>query len=107
MSNYEDGNYTDFYTQYYFHNSYHYDSIMRPYTYTKKSHIRPYTRNTLLMINDELSWLHLHVNYLSQLQCINRCHLHNFDVLAQKWYTREAGAVSVAKSGAAYAKDII
>jgi hypothetical protein len=59
------------------------------------------------MINDELTWLHLHVNYLSQLQCINRRCLHDFDVLAQKLHTRGAGAVCVAKIEAAYAKDVI
>ncbi len=78
----EDGDYTEIYTQYLFHNPYQYDSIMRPYTNTTKSHIRPYIRNTLLMVKDELPWLHLHVNYLPQLQLINRCHLHNFDVLS-------------------------
>ncbi len=57
------------------------------------------------MINDELPRLHLHVNYLSQLQCINRRHLHDFDVLAQKRHARGAGAVRVAKIEAAYAKD--
>jgi hypothetical protein len=59
------------------------------------------------MINDELPLLHLHVDYISQLQCINRCHLHNFDVLAQKGHTRGAGAVSIAKIEAVYAKDVI
>jgi hypothetical protein len=80
---------------------------MRPYTYTKKSHIRPYIRNTLLMINNELPQLHFYVNYLSQLQCINRCQLYDFDVLSQKCHTRGAGAVRVAKIEAAYAKDMI
>jgi hypothetical protein len=103
----EDGNYTEINTQYLFHNSYQYDSIMRPYNYTTKSYIRPYIHNTLLMINDELPWLHLHVNYLSQLQLINRCRLHNFDVLSQKGHTREAGAICIAEIGAAYAKDMI
>ncbi len=79
---------------------------MRPYTYTKKS-IRPYIRNTLLMINNELPRLHLHVNYHSQLQCINRHRLHNFDVLAWKCFTRGAGAVHVAEIKAAYAEDVI
>ncbi len=59
------------------------------------------------MINDELSRLHLHVNYLSQLQCINRRRLHDFDVLARKRLTRGAGAVCVAKIEAAYAEDVI
>ncbi len=59
------------------------------------------------MINDELPGLHLHVNYLSQLQLINRCRLHNSDVLSQKRHTREAGAIHVAKIGAVYAKDMI
>jgi hypothetical protein len=59
------------------------------------------------MINDELPWLHLHVDYLSQLQCINRCRLHDFDVLAQKRHTRGAGANCVTKIEAAYAKDVI
>ncbi len=54
------------------------------------------------MIKDELPRLHLHVHYLSQLQCINRRRLHNFDVLA-----RGAGAVPVAETEAAYAKDVI
>jgi hypothetical protein len=58
------------------------------------------------MINDELPRLHLHVNYLSQLQCINRRCLHNF-VLAQKRHTRGAGAVRVAKIEAVYAEDVI
>ncbi len=80
---------------------------MRPYTYTTKSHIRPYIRNTLLMINDELPRLHLHVNYISQLQLINRRCLHNFDVLSWKWHTREAGAIGVAKIRVVYAKDMI
>jgi hypothetical protein len=80
---------------------------MRPYTYTKKSHIRLYIRNTFLMINDELQQLHLHVNYLSRLQCINRRRLHNFDVLAQNCHPRGAGAVCIAKIEAAYAKDVI
>jgi hypothetical protein len=103
----EDGNYTEIYTQYLFHNSYQYNSIMRPYTYTMKSHIRPYIRNTLLMINDELPPLHLHVNYISQLQLINKRRLHNFDVLSRKRHIPEAGAICVAKIGAAYAKDMI
>jgi hypothetical protein len=103
----EDGDYTEIYTQYLFHNSYQYDSIMRPYTYTTKSHIRPYICNTLLMINNELSQLHLHVNYLSRLQLINRHRLHNFDVLSRKWHTWDAGAIRIAKIGAAYAKDMI
>ncbi len=47
------------------------------------------------------------MNYLSQLQLINRCRLQNFDVLSQKRHTREAGAIRVAKIGAAYAKDMI
>jgi hypothetical protein len=59
------------------------------------------------MINDELPWLHLHVNYLSQLQLINRRRLQDFDVLSQKRHTREAGAVCIAKIGAVYAKDMI
>jgi hypothetical protein len=80
--------------------------IMRPYTYNKKSHMSP-LHNTLLMINGGLPRLHLHVNYLSQLQCINRCRLHDFYVLAQKQHTREAGAVCVAEIGAAYAKNMI
>jgi hypothetical protein len=103
----EDGNYTEIYTQYLFHNSYQYDSIMKPYTYTTESHIRPYIRNTLLMINNELPRLHLHVNYFSQLQLINRCRRHNFDVLSRKRHTRLAGAIRVAKIRAAYAKDMI
>jgi hypothetical protein len=49
----------------------------------------------------------LHVNYLSQLQCINRCCLHDFDVLARKRLTRGAGAVRIAKIEAVYAKDVI
>ena len=97
----------EIYTHYLFHNSYHYNSIMRPYTYTPKSHIRPYIRNTLLLINDQLPLLHLHVNYLSQLQLINRRRLHDFDVLSGKRHTREAGAIRVAKIGAAYAEDRI
>ncbi len=79
---------------------------MRPYTSTKIS-IRPYIRNTLLMINDELPWLYLHVNYLSQLQCNNRHRLHDFDVLTQKRLTRGARAVCVAEIEAAYAEDVI
>ncbi len=59
------------------------------------------------MIINELPLLHLHVNYLSQLQCIIRCRLHNFNVLAPKCHTRGAGAVHVAKIEAAYAKDVI
>jgi hypothetical protein len=59
------------------------------------------------MINDELPRLHLHVNYLSQLQCINRRRLHDFDVLARKRLTRGAGAVRVAEIEAAYAEDVI
>ncbi len=103
----EDGDYTEIYTQYLFHNSYQYDSIIRPYTYTTKSHIRPSICNTLLMINDELPPLHLHVNYLSQLQWINRHRLHDFDVLSWKRHTREAGAICVAKIRAVYAEDMI
>jgi hypothetical protein len=79
---------------------------MRPYNYTKKS-IRPCIRNTLYMINDELPRLHLHVNYLSQLQCINRHRLHDFNVLAQKHHTPGAGAVCIDKIKAAYFKDVI
>ena len=59
------------------------------------------------MFNDELPRLHLHVNYLSQLQCINRRRLHDFDVLARKRLTRGAGAVRVAEIEAAYAEDVI
>jgi hypothetical protein len=59
------------------------------------------------MINNEFQRLHLHVNYLSQLQCINRCRLQDFNVLAQKCHTRGAGAVPVAKIEVAYAKDVI
>ncbi len=103
----EDSNYTEIYNQYLFHNCYQYNSIMRPYTYTTKSHMRPYIHNTLLMINNELPWLHLHVNYISQLQLINRRRLHNFDVLSQKRHTRETGAICVANFRAAYAEDMI
>jgi hypothetical protein len=80
---------------------------MRPYTYTPKSHMRPYICNSLLLINDQLPLLHLHVNYLSQLQLINRCRLHDFDVLSRKRHTREAGAICIAKIGAAHAEDMI
>ena len=97
----------EIYTHYLFHNSYQYNSIMRPYTYTPKSHIRPYIRNTLLLIKDQLPLLHLHVNYLSQLQLINRRRLHDFYVLSGKRHTREAGAIRVAEIGAAYAEDRI
>ena len=97
----------EIYTHYLFHNSYQYNSIMRPYTYTPKSHIRPYIRNTLLLINDQLPLLHLHVNYLSQLQLINRRRLHYFDVLSEKRHTRGAGAICVAEIEAAYAEDRI
>ncbi len=44
---------------------------------------------------------------LSQLQLINRRRLHDFDVLSGKRHTRKAGAIRVAKIGAAYAKDRI
>ncbi len=47
------------------------------------------------------------MNYLSQLQCINRRRLHDFDVLARKRHTRGAGAVCVAKIEATYDKDVI
>jgi hypothetical protein len=47
------------------------------------------------------------VNYLSQLQLINRHCLHDFDVLSQKRHTREAGAIHVAEIEAVYAKDMI
>jgi len=97
----------EIYTHYLFHNSYQYNSIMRPYTYTPKSHIRPYIRNTLLLIKDQLPLLHLHVNYLSQLQLINRRRLHDFYVLSGKRHTREAGAIRVAEIGAAHAEDRI
>ena len=80
---------------------------MRPYTYTPKSHMRPYIRNSLLLINDQLPLLHLHVNYFSQLQVINRRRLHDFHVLSQKRHTREAGAIRVAEIGAENAKDMI
>ncbi len=59
------------------------------------------------MINDELPRLHLHVNYLSQLQCINRRRLHDFDLLAQKRLTCGAGVVCVAEIEAMYAEDVI
>ena len=95
----------EIYTHYLFHNSYQYNSIMRPYTYTPKSHIRPYIRNTLRLINNQLPLLHLHVNYLSRLQLINRRRLHDFYVLSGK--RREAGAIRVAEIGAAYAEDRI
>jgi len=89
----------EIYTHYLFHNSYQYNSIMRPYTYTPKSHIRPYIRNTLLLIKDQLPLLHLHVNYLSQLQLINRRRLHDFYVLSGKRHTREGlGQFALPKS---------
>ena len=59
------------------------------------------------MIKEELPRLHLHVNYLSQLQCINRRRLHDFDVLARKRHTRGAGAVCIVEIEAVYAEDVI
>lgn len=80
---------------------------MKPYTYTPKSDRRQYIRNSLILINDHLPLLHLHLNYLSQLQLINRRRLHDFDVLSQKRYTRTIGAIRVAEIEAAYAEDMI